>query len=298
MEKSTEGIWVNRIEAFWIHLDDCRKAIGETTKALFRKIANIVSGLLDQIFGKRMVSVQAFCSSINLSLASLCFLAAASTYQFAHMRQTPPPLIHYLSLMAAVGVVACLMGFACMSLVVLNAIRPSALWRPLSCLPVGMWLFGASALALQHMAGKAQFEIGVAMLISFTSDLVLLIAIRKSLRWLQEATNAFRMFLSIAAQFAVFLTVLLPLWLFLVKSSIVTGVETSRLVLLFGAFNLPTAVSSAAFGLSLIFLLLHRLIWPHLSTLTHNIFVRTDVLEKRKTLRLIGSFLIAIGMSS
>jgi hypothetical protein len=61
-------------------------------------------------------------------------------------------------------------------------------------------------------------------------------------------------------------------------------------------FNIPTVIASAAFDVSLLAVLLHRISWPLLSQWTY-VLTRNDVLEKRKTMRVIGVAFLAYGLS-
>jgi hypothetical protein len=75
------------------------------------------------------------------------------------------------------------------------------------------------------------------------------------------------------------------------------GTNAGQTLFVLAIFNLPTAIASTAFSLSLFVVLAHRLIWPFLSKLTY-ILIRNEVLEKRKTVRWMGFAFIAYSLFS
>ena len=79
----------------------------------------------------------------------------------------------------------------------------------------------------------------------------------------------------------------------------VPGMSKSSLgvsIFMLALFNIPTAIASMTFGISLLVVLLHRFSWPLLSRLTY-ILTRNEVLDKRKTVRAIGGALMLFGLS-
>jgi hypothetical protein len=74
MRESTEGKWVNRLEELWIQIDEHSRTVGETTRALFGRLAGMVTTLFNRILGRRMISVRVVGISGSLSFASLFFV--------------------------------------------------------------------------------------------------------------------------------------------------------------------------------------------------------------------------------
>jgi hypothetical protein len=132
---------------------------------------------------------------------------------------------------------------------------------------------------------------------SLLSDVLLIIIIRQSLRWMLAKTTPIRMVTTVVLQLLLLVCVfVLPL-----SSLFAAGFARSNGTLAIGAmmlamFNVPTAFAAISFVFALLIVLLHRITWPLLSTWT-KVLTRSDVLDKRKTSRFIGSTLFLYGLS-
>jgi len=141
------------------------------------------------------------------------------------------------------------------------------------------------------------FTIPVALAVSVASDVLLLVIIRSSLRWMLADTKPLRMIGTIGIQTLIFIIVFLfPLRLFFLNPNLDPKSSFPSAGFLLVLFNVPTALASVSLLLPLLFVLIHRVTWPMLSQLTY-ILTRNDVLEKRKTLRTIAVALMGFGVS-
>ncbi len=73
MRETSEGKWVNRIEEFWIRVDDRRKAAGGLWFSLFNAVAAKLTKVFNRIVGEKMISLRLIGISGSLSFTSLFF---------------------------------------------------------------------------------------------------------------------------------------------------------------------------------------------------------------------------------
>src|ERR1700679_4080930 len=68
-----EGVWQNRIENLWISVYDRARITDSTSTALFNKIGDTLGGWFNRLFGEKLFSPRAVCTSVNLSLGGVPF---------------------------------------------------------------------------------------------------------------------------------------------------------------------------------------------------------------------------------
>ena len=308
MKESTEGLWVNRIAELWIRIDDRNKAIGDTTKTLFRVLAENVASLFNRIVGNKMISIRVVGISGSLSFASLfCFFGLffeiASYVILTHsdtlerLSSSGSKLVHETPVLILGGILFLLVSGFCLALGLLPVLLKSSIWGWLSCLPTALWLLLTFRFLYYHIHSDFGGQLGIvaALAISLASDLLLLILIRSSLGWILVRTTIPRIISAMAMQVFVLSLFIFP-FLLPIK---VPGMSKSSLgvsIFMLALFNIPTAIASMTFGISLLVVLLHRFSWPLLSRLTY-ILTRNEVLDKRKTVRAIGGALMLFGLS-
>jgi hypothetical protein len=308
MKESTEGKWVNRLEELWIQIDEHSKTVGETTRALFGKLARKITSLFSLIFGRRMISVRVIGISSSLSFASFLFFCGLciEIVVWLVMKYTPASnrldasflnLEHQAPLLVLTGIVFLLTAGLCVILAILTIRFKSPIWAWISCLPAAFWLYGTYRMLQSHLAYDNQFGICMALGISIASDLLLLIIVRQSLMWLSVLISIPRMIAMIAMQgIVLFLIFFIPYQLPIVWRPEMAKNSTGVSLFILAIFNIPTVFASIAFGISLFVVLLHRISWPLLSQWTY-VLTRNDVLQKRKAIRAIGCALLVFGLS-
>jgi hypothetical protein len=167
----------------------------------------------------------------------------------------------------------------------------------LSCIPTALILFLTYRLIYEHFSYGKQLGILVALAVSIVSDLLLLTLIRKSLAWMMDRTSVWRMIAAVATQIsALCLVFVVPALYPILWRPDLARSSLGDSVFMLAIFNIPTGIASIAFAASLFVVLLHRIRWPLLSQWTY-VLTRTDVLEKRKTVRWIGGALHFYGLS-
>ena len=309
MHKSTEGIWTNRIEELRIRLDDRNKTAAERTKALFSIVAERVTRTFNWVFGPTMFSPRFVGVSTSLSLAGAFFLIAvrqvfALLHNFYLIQKFHPPNAALFWASVRPASIVGLTEFAIAGLfftLALLASKRSRIWSWVSCVPIILMfaLFTASMFA-GHMAFGSEMYL-LPPVLSLLSDILLLVIVRRSLRWLAVRTTFVRIVISVFVQILIVIVVFVIPYM-LSHSNHVYPMPTVQTALhpwfmflkLTAAFNFLTAFAALSFSLSLIFLFLHRLTWPILGRAVY-ILTRNEVLDKRKTVRWVAAALFIYG---
>lgn len=308
MRESTEGKWVNRIEELWIRIDDRNKAVGDTTRALSNALAEKIAKGFNRLVGIKAISLRLVGFSSSLSFASLFFffgcLLELTSYlivKYSELLKRTSPSADQIEkafpLMIVFGFVFIAISVFCLTLAFLPVIFRSTVWVWLSCLPALLLFTLNLKMVYLHLANPKQLTIVAALAMSLASDVMLLVIIRQSLRWMLAYTSLMRVTVTVAIQVVLIFVVFLSPLIFLFDSGTENAKNSLGVILLtLGVFNLPTALASMAFILSIGVVLLHRITWPLLSQLAY-VLTRSEVLEKRKTLRTIAASLIVFGLS-
>jgi len=308
MRESTEGKWINRIEELWIRIDDRNKAVGDSTRELFRAVAAKVTSAFNRIVGTKIISLRMVGLSGSLSFTSVflffgLFFALLSYFVIAYsdkIRQVSPAadkLEHSVPLLILAGLFFFAIGLLCAALAILPIVFKSRIWVWLSCFPTILFLSLFLRSVYRHLAGAGQFGIVAALALSLASDIILLVIVRESLKWALAITTIPKVAATIAIQLVLLsITVLTPAFISIHQAKAEAHGALAVTMLMLFLFNVPTALASAALVSSLVVVLLHRITWPFLSQWTY-VLVRKDVLEKRKTVRTIAGFLIVYGLS-
>jgi len=281
MRETTEGKWVNRIEEFWIRVDDRRIAAGGLWFSLFNAIAAKLTKVFDRIVGEKLISLRLIGISGSLSFTSLfsfyaLFFGVASylfvTYHdlikqkvptIAHLEATTGVLIIAFLIVALIALV-----FGMLS--ALPMIFKSRFWVWLSCLPTGLVFLFFLRLVCLRAVNPGTLVIILSVVISLLSDVLLVAVIRQSLKWITKRLSPARMTAAIAVQvLLVVVTFLLPILLILFRAKQKPVSSLSLGALMLTLFNVPTAIASICFIASLAFLILHRFTWDNVRYFSH-----------------------------
>jgi hypothetical protein len=195
MRESTEGVWTNRIEELWIRVDD--HASPDRTKALFNIVADRVARTFTRIVGKKVFSPRIVGVSGSLSLACVSFVYGAF-FQFlawlvivgsdsikrhvnandaaVMMNAVPTFIVLGFQLFG----IAAVFGF----IALLPVITISPIWAWVSCIPTMLVLLGFGRVAYLRQLTAQEMTLFAALVVSLVSDVLLIIVIRQSLRWM------------------------------------------------------------------------------------------------------------------
>ncbi len=301
LREAQEGQLQNRIEELSLAVDRTAKVTGNRAAALFNKVAGSVTCAFDRILGPRLLSIQMLGVSSCLAFAGL-FLPVGLFFGFVlHKLRTLPSLPSNLpaNLVANLSLATTflmIVGTLLVLLAALPSVVPSRFSRILSLLPVALFLCG-TVRAVNHVTVEG-LTVLVALVLAVLTDICLLVAVRRSIRWISLEVRPLRICLVILAHIVV---VFLVLWLPLHISADMTIRYRWKVLPQFlvgiAAFNLFTAIAACAFLLTLVALLLHRLFWPVVGVLFYQI-ARYKLARNHKAMAALGAICITFAFPS
>lgn len=298
MEETAEGVWVNRIEALWIDLDDRRRSVGETTVLVFNAVAIAISQLFDRSFGAKLLSLRSIGVSSSLSFTSFFFTLALVLEGLCYLIErnsgaVKPELLNQIPLLVILGAVLLILAVISAALALLPMLLRSRAWAWISCLPAILLLLATGELIRNGIGDTKQYGLLAALIVSVISDVLLLMLVRRSLLWISERTSLARLVCVLTVQvIALLMIFVIPYRLPIVWYPKLAGTSTGQTLFVLAIFNLPTAFASIAFICGICIVLTHQLVWPLLSKIIY-ILTRNEVLDKRKTLRSFGLLCVA-----
>jgi hypothetical protein len=166
MYEDEEGKWQNRVDELWLAIDDRARITGRKAVALLNKMSDIVTAGLDRVFGHRLLSFRSIGASTSYSFATACVVNIISDVVTQDSTTT-----------AGFLYATCLIIFCA----VLPTVFQSRWIMPISLIPVSIpIIYGFVDWFLERWRG-APSALG-ALAISFISDVVLIIAVRATIR--------------------------------------------------------------------------------------------------------------------
>ncbi len=292
MYEDEEGKWQNRIDNLWIAIHDKERTTGSKTSTFFNRVSVAVNRLFDRIFGPRLFSLRAVGASTCYSFAGLCFsgfIAFAILLWINDPLNDPLPeeLVKLGPLLESIIFVG---GCIFLALALLPSYFTSRWFVRLSLFPA--CFFWAIGLPLELILGPLgphgshrhrQLAVSAALLASFLSDIFLVALIRFSIRWIAVKTAAFRIALAVLLQ-----TGVITLLVFIPFSIGITLVNkwppsSSEAVVMFALLNVFTGLTACTFLFVLLFVLLHKVLWPVLSRLSYPLS-RYQIIRNHKVL--------------
>jgi hypothetical protein len=316
MRETTEGVWINRIQELWERIDAHSKSTPERTIALFNVVANKVNRTFNRIVGVKIISPRLVGISVSLSFASATFILGAIFELLAYLivkysdsikqlysspdaatRANAATVMHSVPVLMVPGLIFLCVSAAFALLAFLPIFFKSRIWEWVSCVPtILVFLLFSRAIYLKLMTVQQMTFYG-AIVASLASDILLIIIIRQSLRWMLARTIPIRMVTTVALQLLLdFCVFVLPIVVLVEGVPNKANMNLLVYALMLAMFNVPTAFASVSFVSALLIVLMHRVTWPLLSTWTR-VLTRSDVLDKRKTFRWLGSGLFLYGLS-
>lgn len=188
------------------------------------------------------------------------------------------------------------LGAVCAILTLLPIIFRHSVFAWLSCIPTGLTTWLLFRAVYFHRLNSTVAIPYVAISLSLLSDVVVLVIMRQSLRWMLARTELPQMALAILVQLLLLCAIFaLPGRILFAASPVDPKSKMAIGGLMLAIFNFPTAIACASFLVLLSIVFLHRVTWPILSKWSY-VLTRNDVLEKRGLARSVGSFLILFGL--
>jgi hypothetical protein len=275
------GIWQNRLETFWAAVYDRAKTTGSTT-ALFNQLGETLRKAFNRVFGERILSLQAFAISVNLSICG------SPLSRIVGLKIYPWPE-HFHSDLGWAYLFFFLLIFVVLPLTVRNR------WtRRISCIPI---LCTAIYLPLSWFQGLRLFIGALAMTAGFLSDFLVLAAIREIFRSI-STTLSIRRIARLTIVFALLSGIVLvaPYYWALRGASrgyfplgFDLGGEIERL-------NLTTSLACLTPLLVIAVVLLHRILWPLLSRIFSSLAPH-KIATNRAALIAVGSLCLAVALN-
>lgn len=269
----------NRIEQLWVAVNDRKKVTGSLASALFNKVAAVVQRAFDRVFGRNLFSLQLVGVSTCYSFAVLCFVTPALWWILIQIGELPtfsdPQERQEFVWVAKVLIISGLVFAALGTLPALK--RASATIFP-SLIPLTFFLSGMAIAAFQSQIRAKHAAFLSALLLSLLSNVVLLGIVRLTLRRLAKDSRTSRLLLAILIQIAIiFFLVYAPFgWAQGIREEYGEGVVAQTFGAV-GALNIFTGLASSLFLLTLLFVLLHRALWPMLDKAIYPLAARAVI---------------------
>ena len=292
------GRFQNRIEEFWVSIDERRRK-GESL-ALPNKVASLTNNMLNRILGTRLFSFRMVAITVCYSLAGLQFwelmLMASGISQVTlngyQLEQSP--LMYWMILKWDVAVFLTLVAAGTI------ASRYPNKWTTGLALVI---IPGTLYLNVVPLFFSSNVAPSILFLLSVVSDVLFVAAVRWTLRWLKGQPNVRSFLFGVALQLGIILLLVFLPWHMghtgasgsitqETDNSISLGFRISREFELFG-LNTCTGIFSISFLAVLVFMLLHKLIWPFASRLLYPI-ARFQIIRNRKIMAAIGIACVAV----
>ncbi len=266
-----EGRLQNRIEDMWVSINDKAKISGNKTSVLFEKVAGLVTRVFDRVLGKRLISLQLVGVSSSAGFASL-FLAIGVACLLAFYlivlggASLSENVLKGTAVLFILGLATLFISFLCLALAAMPSLWPSPWGVGLSLIPISLVSYGVIRLMLIHALFNIQTEMLIAALIvSVLADVFLLAVVRLTVRRVSAQTNTINITIAILAQTTIIILFVVGpfqtgLHLMATAGNKPTG--PSMFAIYVAVFNAFTGLACCLFIFLLLFLLLHKSIWP------------------------------------
>jgi hypothetical protein len=286
-----EGVWQNRIENLWVSVYDRARVTDSTSTALFNKIGDVLRRLFVQIYGNRMLSIQAVAVSTDLSLGGAILLAVLMGIWYAHVgKQSDVP-----NLGLGIAVATGLLTAAVLPAIFKKKWAVAASWLPILGFLIA---FSVSGLHGGLNAGLFYSTIPAVWLLSILSDFLAVIVLRTLFASITRNISIARLLVLIIALVAVAIAIATsPVLVILALHNVVfldTAGEVAELLFLLNVTTLLFCI--LPLGMLLV-VLIHRLIWPALSRLLYPVASR-KVITNKKALVSVGSVSFIYALSA
>jgi hypothetical protein len=285
MYEDEEGKWQNRIDELWVAIDDRARITGRKTVALLNKMSDVVTAGLDRVFGQRLLSFRSLGASTSYSFATACVI---NVIVILHDVVTQESTNSVGFLYATCVILFC---------AILPTVFQSRWIMPISLIPVSIpIIYGFADWFLERWHG-APIVLG-AFAISFISDVVLIIAVRATIRRMAVGNKGWQLFVGMLIQCGcAIVVVVMPLGMAVllilldknIKEINVTGGLWEKGSVIENALSLSALcnVFTACVCLTLIFalagVLVHRAFWPLASRAIYPL-ARYEIVRNRKFL--------------
>jgi hypothetical protein len=272
-----QGRIQNTLEDLWIRIDDQQKGATSRRVAFTQAVAQLTSSALDQIFGKKIFSLQAIGVSLCYSYASFLLLLIYFDRSIT-LDRSPAYDEIILAIYLALG-----------TLPTFIAQRPTVLrlWFVLVLASLFLldlfeytFVLGDSLPeAYERISGSTWFYVGIT--VGIGCDILFMSLLRKTLRWGSVLTSTVKLIpLLLLIGLCIFIFFVGPL-LYEEKSSLADIYDDQRLFIIWVAVtsNLLIALTGIMFFILALVMLAHRIFWP---TLNRSVYALQNLAGARR----------------
>jgi hypothetical protein len=281
-----EGRLQNRLELWWVTIDDKRNAALSWTAAFLQGIAIQTRAAFDRIFGSKPVSMQIFGVSFWLSLASVSLVAVLTSLVTSQNGK-----LQFVWLTCS-----------CVLMALVPAFAPYR-WLRVLWYGVLVWMFvnffDFTLFVYQrgdsHLASRILIYVAIAEGVSFVCDVIYIALTRWSLQNASQAVRDRQVYACIAL-----IGVAIILFFVLLIGPIFVGLRVARhslvvggaILLCFG-LNSISLLTTLLMAIIAILLLVHRVFWPMLQRPLYAL-QRYDILKNKVALWAVALVLILL----
>jgi len=298
MYENEEGKWQSRIENLWIAVNDREQLSGGKTAALFNTVAGVVTRGFNRVLGRKLVSFQFAGVSLSYSVAAACFfvglcLLALAFYIVTHASALPENVTKGLFAAVTVGLAALFIGSICLAIAAMPSLWPSRFSVALSLLPGLLVIYGGIRVIWFHQLSPAIAGMLLAFLLGLICDALLLILVRLTIRRVSAKPNLSRIAVAVLLQLGgVAFFVIVPIEAALhVQMKAGNHQPASALAVFYlwlAVVNVFTGLASFLFSIVLVFVLIHKVLWPTISRLIYPL-ARFEIVRNHTLMASVGT---------
>jgi hypothetical protein len=310
MYEDEAGNWQNRLDNLWVSIYDRVKITSSLTIALFNTISQKLMHLFSWIFGSRLLSARSVSASINLSIA--CGILTPIVLWIAVSSLTGKPISEFYPGYLQIPEYAFFALF-CILMATLPSLiktRAALMFSYSSLFVIPCWVFYAAPFFSGNGIGRVSAYLDLisvfllSLAVSLASDLVVLVAIRKTFSVVSSTISKLRIIKTVAMFALLAVTVeAIPALLFWVgfRAEAALGLHNGHqqdtdltfIVVFLGAFsflgNAITLIYCLIPVTTLFVVLCHSAFWPLTSRVVYPL-CRYRIFGNRKVLFALGSF--------
>ncbi|HUA91552.1 MAG TPA: hypothetical protein VL991_03240 [Terracidiphilus sp.] len=190
-----EGKMQSKLEDVWVRMDDYQRLALSRHAAFMTGVAKLETRILDNIFGKKLISAQALGMSFCCSFTLISLAAFNAGFLFG------------------LGAVSCCVGAGVLSVCLRRKPRKLAWWLAFVFLLAGLLVWAMSNYAAgsedsRDYAGEMTAALFVAILVSYACDITFISITRSLVRWAGEMTSSLKVLGLVAVNLLLALTLL------------------------------------------------------------------------------------------
>jgi hypothetical protein len=306
MYEDEQGRWQNRLNEFWVRVDDRAKITGRTSTALWNKISELVVNFLNKTFGKRLFSARSVIASVNLSFVIIwvCLIIVLIT-SLAFGLPDRPSAQETKTLPLELLFLASLSAYSIKLSMSTTERRLTSRIVPMLSVVVGLavmlyQVFISSSAKLQQTGSLISTgSIILSLLLSIASDVLAIVVIRKVLALTTRTVSVSKLI----AQGGILLLLVLslaigPLVLMIGAEALfdhliagqakVVSQTVDNVGVAMALFNMSTILYCCVPLIMALVVILHRMIWPAVAKGVYPL-CQFKIVTNRKALIAVGS---------